>query len=189
MVRAEQVADLQLRLRARGLDWCVLGGWGVDALAGRTTREHKDLDVVLDVVALPAVLDLLAEDGFRQVCTWPESRDLPGRHPLLGDALPSAFVLASTDGREVDVHVCDGLDTGVVPLWETDVVLTTAGLSGTGVVGGVVVRCMTARLQLACHQGYELPPAHAADVRLLQQLLAPPSEPEPSEQERPHHDR
>ncbi|MFC3688179.1 nucleotidyltransferase domain-containing protein [Aquipuribacter hungaricus] len=174
---AEQVAGLQLRLRGREFDWCVLGGWGVDALAGRVTREHKDLDVVVDLAALPGVLDLLAEEGFRLARAWPESRDLPGRHPLLGDPPPSAFVLACTDGREVDVHVCDGLDTGVVLLWDTDVVLTTAGLSGTGTVGGVRVRCMTADLQLACHQGYDLPPAHAADVRLLRQLLADRSEP------------
>ena len=31
------------------------------------------------------------------------------------------------------------------------------------------MRCMTAAMQMTCHEGYELPPAHAADVRLLAQ--------------------
>lgn len=43
MMSAERVLDLLDLLVDRGLDVWVDGGWGVDALAGRQTREHGDL--------------------------------------------------------------------------------------------------------------------------------------------------
>jgi hypothetical protein len=38
-------------------DWCLCGGWGVDAWLGRQTREHKDVDIVAFEGDLDAVLD------------------------------------------------------------------------------------------------------------------------------------
>ena len=34
----------------------VNGGWGVDALVGRQTREHGDLDVFVDADAVPDLI-------------------------------------------------------------------------------------------------------------------------------------
>ncbi len=156
----------------RGVDCCVVGGWGVDALAGTQTREHKDLDVLLPLTALQHGMSLLADEGFELAYQWPESCEIAGHHPLLGEPIPSAFVLTHADGREIDGHVYEALDSHVVCLWNTDRPLQVDDLAATGSVDGVPVRCMTASMQLICHRGYELPPAHAADVRLLQQLIA-----------------
>jgi lincosamide nucleotidyltransferase A/C/D/E len=155
---------------ARGVDWCVVGGWGVDALLGRVSRPHRDLDVLLSRAEAPAALSLLAEDGFRFAHRWSESRDVAGHHPLVGEPMPSAFVLEHPDGREVDVHLFDADGDRVVVLWDTDRTLEASDLAATGSIGGVTVRCMTASMQLTCHLGYELPAAHAADVRLLHGL-------------------
>jgi len=168
---ADQVASLQLRLAERNADWCVVGGRGDDAVLGCQTREHKDLDVLLPLAALPTSMSLLAEDGFALAYRWPESRDVPGQHPLLGDAIPSAFVLTHADGREIDVHVYDQTADAVVILWDTARTLAPDDLGATGSVAGVPVRCMTAAMQLTCHEGYDLPPTHAADVRLLEQHI------------------
>jgi lincosamide nucleotidyltransferase A/C/D/E len=140
----------------------------VDALTGHQTREHKDLDVLLPLDVLPVAMSLLAEVGFVLAYTWPESREVPGRHPLLGEPLPSAFVLTHADGREIDVHVYDRTADEVIILWDTARMLTLDDLGATGTVAGVPVRCMTAAMQITCHEGYDLPPAHADDVRLLQ---------------------
>lgn len=169
---ASQVARLQLQLIERGADFCVVGGWGVDALVGSTTREHKDLDVLLPLTALKDGMSLWAEEGFELAYTWSENRGIAGAHPLLGDPIPSAFLLAHADGREIDVHVYQALDTRVICLWDTDRVLEPEDIAATGSIDGVPVRCMTASMQLTCHQGYDLPAAHAADVSLLQQLIA-----------------
>ncbi len=170
---ADQVADLQVRLAERGVDWCVVGGWGVDALLGRVTRLHEDVDVLLSRADAQAALTLLEQDGFQLVDRWSESRDVPGHHPLVGEPVPSAFVLRHTDGREVDVHLDDTVTGRVVPLWDTERRLEAGDLAATGSVDGVAVRCMTAAMQLTCHQGYDLPPAQVADVRLLRRLVQP----------------
>ena len=176
MMRGSEVANLQVRLIDRGVDCCVVGGWGVDALVGSPTREHKDLDVLLPLTALPDGMSLWADEGFELARKWPESRGITGHHPLVGEPIPSAFVLTHADGREIDVHVYQTLDNCIVCLWDTDRPLEAEDLAATGAIDGVPVRCMTASMQLTCHQGYDLPPAHAADVSLLNQLIALQSE-------------
>lgn len=169
-MRAGEVTALQRQLAEHGLDWCVVGGWGVDALLGVETRAHKDLDVLLPLAALPLTMRLLAEEGFHLDYTWEESRPITGRDALLGEPIPSAFVLADGAGREIDVHVYDLVDSRVEILWDTDRTLTPEDLSAAGQIGGLDVRCMTAAMQLTCHEGYDLPTSQAEDVRLLQRM-------------------
>jgi lincosamide nucleotidyltransferase A/C/D/E len=169
VMSAEQVVSLHLRLAERGVDWCVVGGWGVDALLGFQSREHKDLDVLLSLDALPASMDLLADEGFGLAYKWPESRAIPGRHLLLGEPLPSAFVLTHADGREIDVHVYGGTAEAIEILWDTARTLTPGDLAGSGTVAGTPMCCMTAAMQIICHEGYDLPPEQADDVLLLRQ--------------------
>ena len=59
------------RLDAAGVGWRVDGGWGVDALLGRQTRAHRDLDLAVrpqDVAGIEAALS-----EYRRVDTgeWP----------------------------------------------------------------------------------------------------------------------
>src|SRR6266404_298090 len=85
---------------AQVLVW-VDGGWGVDALLGRQTRPHADLDIVLEQQNLGVVRKLLEEMGFT-----PAERD---------DTRPWNFVLQHDDGRSVDFHVIviDGEGNGI----------------------------------------------------------------------------
>ena len=64
------------------------GGWGVDALLGKQTRPHKDVDIIVRVDDVPAMISLLGHRGF----------DLVEGRP------PSNFVLKDSQGREVAVH-------------------------------------------------------------------------------------
>ena len=48
----------------------VNGGWGVDALIGRQTREHGDLDVFVDADVVPDVIEWLASRGYEPVTDW-----------------------------------------------------------------------------------------------------------------------
>ncbi len=43
MLEASTVVHLTRALVGSNADWCVVGGWGVDALFGEETRLHKDL--------------------------------------------------------------------------------------------------------------------------------------------------
>jgi lincosamide nucleotidyltransferase A/C/D/E len=145
----------------------VMGGWGVDALLGCVTREHKDLDLLVLIEDLPRYADLVRRHGFERKLVWSESQ------PIEIDAAPfdSAFVDAHPDGREIDVHVIDVDPRGVVTQFHADPwPLPRDAVSGTGALDGETVRCVTRAAQIAMHSGYDLPERHREDVRLLQEV-------------------
>ena len=87
-----------------------------------------------------------------------------------GDVYPTAYLLEDRSGRHVDIHVMDDRSTSLTPLWTTDRPFLPGALDATGTIDGVHVRCMSAEMQLAAHEGYDLPEAHRADVAKLREL-------------------
>lgn len=160
----EQAQAVYELLDRDGVRCWVMGGWGVDALLGHVTREHKDLDLLVLITDLPRYADVVQELGFERKLEWSESQ------PIEVDGLPfdSAFVDAHPDGREIDVHVIDVDPHGVVTQFHTDPwPLPRNAVSGAGAIEGATVRCVTRAAQIAMHSGYELPEKHREDVRLL----------------------
>ena len=57
---AADVIEIVRLFRQNNIDVCVDGGWGVDALLGRQTRTHADLDIAMphsDAAKIRAVLE------------------------------------------------------------------------------------------------------------------------------------
>ena len=52
---AERVLQILDTLRSAGVTATVDGGWGVDALVGRETRPHEDLDLVVALGDVDAI--------------------------------------------------------------------------------------------------------------------------------------
>jgi lincosamide nucleotidyltransferase A/C/D/E len=156
-VKPWQVVGLLDRLDQEGLPAWVGGGWGVDALVGRPTRAHQDLDLAVDADQLPAVLALLRSLGFTVAVDW----------------LPVRAELAHADGRRVDVHPVrfaqdgSGVQAG---LDGTEFVYPAEGFS-RGRIDGRPVRCLSAGQQLAFRQGYEWRDVDRHDVALLREHL------------------
>ncbi len=153
---ARQVREVLERLAAHGVEVVVGGGWAVDAVAGRQTRPHADLDVAVDAGRLEALLDVLAADGFAAEVDW----------------LPNRLELAAPDGRRVDVHPVR---------FRPDGSAVQAGLDGTsfeypadgfgtGVVDGLELRCLTVAQQLVFREGYEPRPVDRHDLAVLRAL-------------------
>ncbi len=157
------------RLEGNGVRCWVIGGWGVDALEGRATRAHKDLDVFLALSEHALAWRLLHEDGFRLAYRWEENVDLPGDFDA--GSQPTAYVLQHADGREVDVHVLDDSTDPMTVLWNHQIEMVPGALDGTGTIGGTEVRCLSARMQVVAHQGYDLPEAQRADLERVERLL------------------
>ena len=136
------------------------GGWGVDALAGRETRSHDDLDLVLerkDAARAEAALQSL---GYRY-----DRTAVPG--------LPARHVLRSRDGRQVDLHVV--LRDAAGDAWQelgggAWGRYPAGGLAGRGLVGGIPVPCITVELQLSHHAGYPPRDVDRHDVAVLARL-------------------
>ena len=46
-MNADDVLEILRRLDDAGIEWWIHGGWGDDALLGRETRAHDDLDLAV----------------------------------------------------------------------------------------------------------------------------------------------
>lgn len=172
VMEAADVVALLSDAEAEGIEAWVMGGWGVDALLGRETREHHDVDLLVEVKGLERFRLQLAGRGYRFAYVWWEEvlwvRDAAWRSPL---EEPTAFVYRNAGGDEVDVHVVRIDDAGAIEmLWRAPYAFTAEGLAGAGTIGGHPVRCLTAELQRRAHTGYELPEHHLRDLQLLDEL-------------------
>ncbi len=68
---AEDVIDLLAALDAGGLAYWVDGGWGLDALLGRQTRTHRDLDLGVRLDDVPRIETLLPQFRHESEEEWP----------------------------------------------------------------------------------------------------------------------
>jgi Aminoglycoside-2''-adenylyltransferase len=78
-VRAEEVVELLDALLAERLRMWLDGGWGVDALLSEQTREHDDVDLVVELRCLEDVIAALTPLGFERHCCITAALDLTGR--------------------------------------------------------------------------------------------------------------
>ncbi|MEU2022716.1 aminoglycoside nucleotidyltransferase [Streptomyces sp. NPDC016469] len=153
---AEDVVALVQRLDAHGVDACIGGGWGVDALLGEQTRDHSDLDVWVPAAHLEALFRAFAEAGVDRIFPWPDDR-------------PWNFVLHDGVRRRVDLHLYEPLAGGRLHYGSvvTGTVFAADALAGRGSIAGTPVRCESADWAVRCHTGYEPRDVDRHDVPLL----------------------
>jgi lincosamide nucleotidyltransferase A/C/D/E len=141
------------------------GGWGVDALLERQTREHDDLDLVVQLADAEGLVEVLEREGYELLL----SNSLLQSRARAG--APRSFVLVDRIGRQVDVHpvVMDEARGGGVYLMDDgrEWVYPAAGFAGRGKVAGRVVRCLSAEVQVLVHHGYELTEKDFRELDLL----------------------
>lgn len=79
-MRSDQVVELLDRIEPLATTVWLGGGWGVDALAGRETRPHGDLDLCVDGPSLASVLEMLggsASPRGRTGCPFASRSSIP----------------------------------------------------------------------------------------------------------------
>jgi lincosamide nucleotidyltransferase A/C/D/E len=153
---ADDVAVILDLFEQAGIRTWVGGGWGVDALVGRQTRHHADLDLMVRRELEGEVIEMLAGAGFTETL----------------DRRPGRFVMS--DGRrELDLHPVEVRADGSAVLRTHDGRRFDYQASDftTGTVGNRTVPCVTASLQWTFHQGYEPSPEDLHDLALLGELL------------------
>ena len=152
---AARAAAIVEHLEERGIAVWLEGGWGIDALLGRETREHDDLDVI---VSLDQAAEI--EDALRSL----------GYDTKRGEA-PKSFEVVDAEGQQVDVHPVAFQPSGeAVYLMDAGREWTypAGSLAGCGEIAGRPVRCLTPDMALVCHStGYALDAAHQRDVEAL----------------------
>jgi lincosamide nucleotidyltransferase A/C/D/E len=149
------VVEIYSTLAGVGIQIWVDGGWGVDALLGRQTRPHKDLDIAIEDRHLLEFEQFLATRGYRRT-----KREIEK---------PFNFVLADPDGREIDVHVIsiDESGNGIYGPPERGIMYPADSLTGIGTIDGYAVRCIAPQWMIKFHSGYELTEKDYKDVSAL----------------------
>jgi lincosamide nucleotidyltransferase A/C/D/E len=137
---AEDVLAILTRLA--DVDVWIGGGWGIDALLGEQTRQHRDLDLMHREPQEPAIVTALGAAGFVETLDW----------------RPVRFVLTHPDGREIDLHPLTFAEDGsaVQAAFGPDRPFAyPASCFVTGTILGRTVPCLSAEQQVYFHQGYD----------------------------------
>jgi lincosamide nucleotidyltransferase A/C/D/E len=143
-------------LEEHGVAVCVGGGWCIDALVGRRTRDHADLDVWVDAAETEPLFAALAGQGIDRIHPWPGDR-------------PWNFVLHDGGTLRVDLHLYETLADGRLHYGSVVAPFTFSeeDLAGRGVIADRLVRCETPAFALRNHTGYDLRDVDRHDVPVL----------------------
>ena len=140
---ASDVLELLDFLEGQRIQVWLNGGWGVDALLGRQTREHDDLDITISAADTQIYADAMAGLGFT-----------PYR-------IDNDFNWVLVDGRHrlVDIHLVDFSETrrdssGVDIYGPAGLPFEVGSLEGSGQIAGRQVKCETAEFQVRGHALY-----------------------------------
>lgn len=156
-ITAHDAIELLDLFESVGVEVYVDGGWGVDALLGRQTRPHLDLDIALPYRDLLLLRRMLIVAGFLQIPT--------------NDTWEHNFVVQDERLRRVDVHtyILDEAGKNIGGLE-----YQRHHLLGRGTIAGREVRCIPVDVMIDFHLGYEPDEDDFADVLALCQAFGRP---------------
>ena len=156
-VSVADVHEILDALQAVGADPRVVGGWGIDALVGKHTREHRDLDLAIRAEALESAVAALEQRRFTVTTDW----------------LPVRVELTCGD-RHVDLHPLHYRPDGSA--WQSGLEQSTFEYPTkdwqVGHIGARPVICLSPARQRLFHSGYDHSDNDRRDVALLDRLSA-----------------
>lgn len=147
---ARDAAAIIKLIEENGIEVYVDGGWGVDALLGKQTRKHDDLDIALPHKFVPKLRELLEARGYKDV-----PRD---------DTRDCNFVLGDDEGRLVDIHSYTFDENGKHIF---GVAYEPHHFTGSGTIDGFRVKCIPPDVMVEFHTGYEVDENDYLDVKAL----------------------
>jgi len=153
-MEAQGVIKIHRLFTQYNLPYWIDGGWGVDALLEDQTREHEDLDIVMEERSLEQALVLLKDLGF--VIRQDE------------DYRAWNFVMESKD-ESIDFHIIafDEEGRGIYGPPEQNVFYPADAFGAVGRILGQFVPCLSPEFQMVSHQGYELRDKDHQDMERL----------------------
>lgn len=157
-----EAAAVVSMLEAADAHCVVLGGWGVDALVGRRTRRHGDLDLAVDD---GTGADLSVADGALRAAGF----GLVRRETVAAARFAERALYEDRLGRLVDLHpaalVAESrcLGRGAIPR-------VGERCCTVGRIGRSEVRCLSAAEQLELRREFQERAVDRRDLALLEQL-------------------
>ncbi len=153
-MKSSEVISIYKMLKDNEIDVWLDGGWGVDALLGHQTREHKDIDIVIQQKDVLKLRKILEEEGLKEV----KRVDTSDWNFVLGKA-----------NLLLDVHVVtfDEKGNGIYGPRKRGIFYPAYSFKRTGKIEGFPVKCLTADYQVESHRGYEIDENDINDVFAL----------------------
>lgn len=140
-----------------GIRYWLDGGWGVDILAGKQTREHRDIDIDFDSHYTEKLLHILQTNGYEIVTDWRPVR-IELYHPQLGYIDIHPFVL-NDDGTAKQSNLEGGW-------YEFE-----ADFFGNAIFNERNIPCISAKGQKIFHTGYELREVDIHDIEVIKEII------------------
>lgn len=144
-------------LEDANITYWIDGGWGVDILAGKQTRPHRDIDIDYDSLYTENLLAILVNYGYEIDTDWS-----PVRIELYSEKLGyldiHPFIL-NDDGTSKQAD----LEGGYYEF--------KAEYFGEGTFEGKIIPCISAIGQKIFHTGYELREVDKLDIAIINRLL------------------
>ena len=126
MITEKDAIDLINLAESLGITVFLDGGWGVDALLGRQTREHQDIDLFVEETQAARFIRALHQQGFKERTE--------------AYSTPQHIVFADADGRTVDLHLFTYTSDGEI-VFEGETYPADT-FSGEGCIGEKKVSCI-----------------------------------------------
>ena len=151
MITERDAISIIKKANIEGINVWIDGGWGVDALLEKQTRDHNDIDLVIEMKNYLNFIDLIKREGFYEV----------------KESYTSTYhtVWHDIHNRIIDLHLVEFDEEGIAH-YENDV-YPPGSLSATGKIDGIEVCCVSAQAQILFHLGYEHDENDIHDVMLL----------------------
>ena len=147
---SESVLDLYNWLKENGIIVWIAGGWCVDALIGRQTREHNDLDIAVHRKNNVGLRQLLENSGYKE--------------EVRSDSSEFMYVMTNESGQNIDIHAFEYDQNGKIIY---GIEFPFGSLTGTGMINGKEVNCITPEFMLRFITWYEPREKDLRDVRAL----------------------
>ena len=139
-----------------GITYWIDGGWGVDILAGKQTRNHRDIDVNYDAQQTEKLLCMLLDCGYKIDTDWrPVRIELYSEKYGYLDIHP--FIL-NEDGTSKQADLEGGFYD-----FERD-------FFGNASFEGRIIPCISIKGQKIFHSGYELREKDRHDIAILEAI-------------------
>lgn len=151
MVSKKDAIEIIKYAKENGINIWLDGGWGVDALLEKETREHNDIDLFVEEKNSIKFIEILKEKGFNEIA----------------ETYTTTFhtVWKDNEDRIIDLHVFE-FDEQENILFDGQTYPSEV-FNGFGKIGDEIVKCINAENQVIFHLGYEHDENDVMDVKLL----------------------